>query len=438
MTTRTPAEPGTAARSPHRRHGTSARPGGAGRTDEGRGANGEAPPRRREPVEGHAVVHEVVVPPGEPEFFGELTWRTLLRPNRSARPGTMPAGLILVVTVVAMLATLVVNADVIERESRSKNDGTWRHTLAEFFATVTGPLTGLRERIDTALGKDVPTDQAPREGEVTYTEANPADLARAAATPQMRTPTAEEPLRLWVGGDSIVGIFGTELLKASSATGIIKGRLDYKPSTGLSRPDYFDWPNHMRNVAKDEDPEVMVVMFGANDIQGMRVAGGAVQPLTPGWLEEYRKRVGEIMDIMRDEKDGDRLVVWVGALPMGPNSGVKGMEQVNYIYWSEAQKRPWIRYVDSWPFFVGPNGEYEARLTSADGKERLLRERDNIHLTAAGGDRLAWAVLSALGQTVDLSQSQATAPDDQRAPDSVQERPEVPKPPDWPLPDPPR
>jgi hypothetical protein len=120
---------------------------------------------------------------------------------------------------------------------------------------------------------------------------------------------------------------------------------------------------------------------------------------------------------------------------MGPNSGVKGMEQVNYIYWSEAKKRPWVRYVDSWPFFVGPNGEYEARLIGADGKEYLLRERDNIHLTAAGGDRLAWAVLAALGQLVDLSQSQATPPDAQRAPDSVQERSEVPKPPDWPLAD---
>ncbi|MCX7620884.1 MAG: hypothetical protein N2037_08595 [Acidimicrobiales bacterium] len=376
-----------------------------------------------------------VVVPDTPEFFGELTWRTLIRPNRSARPGTMAAGLILLTMVVALLGALVVNAQVIERESRSKNDGTWRHAIAAFFAEVTSPLRGIRDRIDTALGKQVPKDDVPREGEVTFLESDPAETTRAAAMPKMRTPTPEEPLRLWVGGDSIVGIFGTELLKASSATGIIKGRLDYKPSTGLSRPDYFNWPDHIREVAKDEDPEVIVIMFGANDIQGMRVGGGAVQPLTPEWLEEYRKRVGEIMDIMRDEKQGDRLVLWVGALPMGPNSGVKGMEQVNYIYWSEAQKRPWVRFVDAWPFFVGPNGAYEPRLPSADGTQHLLRERDNIHLTAAGGDRLAWAVLDALGQVVDLSNSQTSPPAEQRAPDSVKERPEVPKPPDWPLTD---
>ena len=372
--------------------------------------------------------------PEHDEFFTELTWRTLFRSNRNGRPGTMSAGMILVVVVMAMLAALFVNAGAIEHRSRSKNDGTWRHGVASFFETVasTMGLTAPRTELDEALGRE--RTRAEDAGIVTDSVTFAEDGTPAAddtGEVVLRAPTPEAPLRMHISGDSIVGIFGNQLNRAATETGLLNAKLRYEPSTGLSRPDFFNWPKVLNDTNRTTDPEVLVLMFGANDIQGMRVGDGAVQPLTPGWYAEYRIRVGELMDAMRDLRN-DRLVVWVGALPMGPNSGVEGMAEVNYIYATEAAKRPWVVYFDSWPFFVDGDGEYRAELPDAAGADQLLRERDNIHLTAQGGDRLAFALLARLAELVDGLEGTLTPQPSQRAPDDVSERPEVPRPSDVP------
>jgi hypothetical protein len=148
------------------------------------------------------------------------------------------------------------------------------------------------------------------------------------------------------------------------------------------------------------------------------------------WVREYRNRVAATMDLLRSPNN-DRLIVWVGALPMGPSSGVRGMEKLDYIYWSEAQKRPWVRYFDPFPFFTDPTGAYAVALPAADGKVQKLRATDNIHLSLEGADRLAWAVYAALTRELDLSKSTLTAPPaGQQPPAEVHERLEVPKPAD--------
>jgi len=38
-------------------------------------------------------------------------------------------------------------------------------------------------------------------------------------------------------------IFGSSLENLAEDTGFVKARLSYKVSSGLSRPDFFDWPN---------------------------------------------------------------------------------------------------------------------------------------------------------------------------------------------------
>ena len=36
---------------------------------------------------------------------------------------------------------------------------------------------------------------------------------------------------------------------------------------------------------------------------------------------------------------------------MGPTTKTHGMDRISWIGWTEAQKRPWVHYVDTWPFF---------------------------------------------------------------------------------------
>ena len=146
-----------------------------------------------------------------------------------------------------------------------------------------------------------------------------------------------------MGGDSVGGSFGVQMEPVSASTGLFKPTLDYTVGTGLTRPEFYNWPEHFaKDVMPNQDPDIIMPMFGANDDQNMELHDGTIfTKYTPEWFEEYRRRVGATMDLMKSP-DNDRLVVWVGSVPAGPGSQISNQDTLNYIYWSEAQKRPWV------------------------------------------------------------------------------------------------
>lgn len=358
----------------------------------------------------------------------------LLRPFRSRRPGTMPAGLILVVMVLGLTLAMFLNADATLRKSNSKGDG-WRNGVAHVVATVsdTFQFTFLRTKVDAALGKNQGTKIDAAELLRQQQEAQAAldaEAAREAASkpPVITAPTPATPLRLWVGGDSMTQTIGSSLQRVLSTTGVFTTTLDSHVSTGLARPDYFNWPEHLVKdvLAKQGGPQILVMMFGANDGQNMTDPSG--KGLVRGsdeWLAEYRRRVAATMDLLKSPTN-DRLTIWLGPPPMGPGTKVRGMDQINHIIWSEARTRPWIQYFDTWPFFSDADLQFVREAPNADGVTRLLRQKDDVHLTVVGGDRLSWAVVDRIGRLVDLSAGHVTPPPSEAPPPSLVERSEIP------------
>jgi hypothetical protein len=235
-----------------------------------------------------------------------------------------------------------------------------------------------------------------------------------------------------VGGDSVGGSFGVQMEPVSASTGLFKPTLDYTVGTGLTRPEFYNWPEHFaKDVIPNLDPDVIVPMFGANDDQNMeRPDGSVLTKYTPEWFEEYRRRVGATMDLMRSP-DNDRLVVWVGSVPAGPGSQISNQDVLNYIYWSEAQSRPWVTYVDTWVILGGPPPDHSwaPEVPCADGKMRDMFQGDNLHLATTGAVRLSWATIKHMGQFIDLSATKVpNPPPSETAPPDLQERTELPKP----------
>ena len=61
-----------------------------------------------------------------------------------------------------------------------------------------------------------------------------------------RRPAARrttQPLRLWIGGDSLAGALGPALGELAGATGVVDDHVDYKVSSGLDH-GVRDWPEH--------------------------------------------------------------------------------------------------------------------------------------------------------------------------------------------------
>ena len=331
-------------------------------------------------------------------------------PIEGGRLGYRP-GRVLWVIVVALFIALMLNATELENEAKSKPYGRNRDVWVAVwkpFAVVSHALYIDRPRawFDDAIGRgdpgsifELPPASSDGTPVATATENDPTPQKGSktpAATPTpskpkqpIRTPSAADPLRVWVGGDSMSKILGEALVRQATESGVMKPVQDSQLSSGLTRPDFFDWPGHLNDLAHANPPnEVFVVMFGANDAQGIKTPDGKIFQSTddPGWAPEYRRRVAGTMDLLKAD---DRLVIWVGQPIMESAVLSAKMQMLNEIYREEAAKRPWVRYFDLWPLFVNASGAYDPYIADDDGTVKLMRNPDGVHLIRDGGEKAA-------------------------------------------------
>lgn len=334
-------------------------------------------------------------------------------PGRETQRTMHAARMFGVVTLTLLLAALF-NADSLVRGSETKpygNDrdfwlGVWRPVQT---VSDTLMLDRPRAAVDQVTGRDGGSRPIDLPAVVSHAEASDPPPAAPAATttppsptpvPTVRPPTTGEPLRMWVGGDSLAGVFGQSLVRMASDTGVVDTELDYQIATGLARPDYFDWPARLKGAVELMDPDVMVVILGSNDTQGLINPEGEVyQPVSDGWQAEYRRRVAGTMALI--QRPG-RLVVWVGLPPMRDGGLSASLAAMNEIYRQEAARYPSFVFVDSWEV-LGDKGQYAAYLPDESGHVDLVREPDGVHLTRAGGNLLASEVLRAVEAHVPLT-----------------------------------
>jgi hypothetical protein len=214
-------------------------------------------------------------------------------------------------------------------------------------------------------------------------------------------PSSEHPATVMIVGDSDAGTFGPYLEQLLDDTGVVETVLDYKVSSGLARPDFFDWPTEMRTKVPAADPDIVVVTFGGNDAQGLADPSGEFvvgEPRSDSdnaeWRAEYGARVGEVMDFLLE--DG-RTVIWVG-IPNDDNPDVTFRMQVqDETAKAEAAKRPGVVFVDTWARFAGRNGGWaEFVVDPRDGIGKDVRADDGFHLNTTGAEILALEIAQSI------------------------------------------
>jgi len=208
-----------------------------------------------------------------------------------------------------------------------------------------------------------------------------------------RAISADKPLRLYVAGDSMDQVFGSSLVNLGEATGLVKGRNDYHVSSGLSRPDFYDWPQRLVDEIVDFRPDAAAVLFGANDGQDVMYQGKVLKVGTRAWQDVYAQRVGAAMDILTR---GGRRVYWIGNPIMRDFAYRQRIAMMNHIYQAEAKKHPGVTFISTWQLMGNDKGSYSDYLKDAGGNSVLMRAPDGIHLTRAGGDRMAALVLGVI------------------------------------------
>jgi hypothetical protein len=218
--------------------------------------------------------------------------------------------------------------------------------------------------------------------------------ATGAASPPPAAPPvrgAAGPLRRGVGGDSVAGFLCYEVQAIAEHDPGLQVTTHFQISTGLSRPDYYDWPAHLAQETAESHPEVVVFLVGANDDQPLETPGGGVADFAgPEWVTEYGRRAGALMDQLRRQV---RTVVWVGLPVMRSREFGARMDVIDEAIRRQAERRPGVLFLDSRPLFADPSGAYAAYLPDDSGALTLMRAPDGIHLSPQGGMRLAEAVL---------------------------------------------
>jgi hypothetical protein len=232
-----------------------------------------------------------------------------------------------------------------------------------------------------------------------------AALAGAAATTLARPARAAEPIpadpgpvaepapggkKILILGDSMIaGAVGLYLEKGLAKHHGYEVRRKGKSSTGLARPDFFNWPREARAQLEQFTPDATIVMFGGNDVQGLWMSRGQwVTWPEPGWPAEYARRVNAFADIVAPS--GEPLF-WIGMPVMRPEKFHVRVQRVNTIYRAEMAIRPGGNFIDIWRLLADEDGNYTDRLDVdgvPGGRSERVRAGDGIHLSVAGARRV--------------------------------------------------
>lgn len=321
-----------------------------------------------------------------------------------------PAGQALVAMLVALLLAALLNAERLDYTARTQPFG-WQRTWAM-------RITGVLDATSSALFLDRPrhflAEQAgnldppppePTEGiDIVRPGSGPGTDGVTTTTqpPEFRVPSDEEPVRILVAGDSLMGFIGPALLQELDGYPIEVVE-DWNVGTGLARPDVLNWPAQLGADMAQHDPEVVILGFGGNDMQHMASDEGLVEAGSEAWKLEYQRRVVQVLDAVEAPH---RTVYWVG-LPITTRSDIERISPVQAeAVKAEISVRPWAHFVDTRPL-LSPDGEYTTYLPDEDGNDVKVREGDGVHPNLAGARRMIATAAEAIVTERKLEQAVA-------------------------------
>jgi hypothetical protein len=232
--------------------------------------------------------------------------------------------------------------------------------------------------LDTPVADDVAFRQPSRGCGFTPTSA----LARSStsSTPTHHAPFALGHCRLLEIGDSLGDDLEYGLRHELQFTPGLKLIQRNKVSTGLSASWFYNWPAHLKTFLHAHHPNLVVIMFGANDEQALDVDGVSRPFGSPKWRSAYIARVRKIDQLVT--KAG-AYAFWVGLPIAAPKSYSQGLKALNAIYRQVALSTPGVTFQPMWQLLATKGGNYRGG-ADVNGVQSALRVSDGIHFTSTG------------------------------------------------------
>lgn len=220
-----------------------------------------------------------------------------------------------------------------------------------------------------------------------------------AASGGVEPPRASAPLVnervLLIGDSNFFGSLGHTLrlgLEAEGHTVYLRG----KASSGLARPEFFDWFAESERLIEEFRPTIIITMLGANDVQ--RITWPALSDRVffkdePAWRRAY---FGRVRQFMRHLAQDGRRVFYLSPTNRGWKIAVDAVTKVREIQSRAALGLTGLTWVDMFPLSSDEHGSWLRMGLDDNGKPVWYRRPDRIHLTAEGGKLVGTRVLAEL------------------------------------------
>lgn len=121
-----------------------------------------------------------------------------------------------------------------------------------------------------------------------------------------------------------------------------KALLKTRVSSGLSRPEFFNWGKALKRYISLDSYDFIVILLGTNDSQNFLFRGKPLNYGTKKWMQIYSQRLNRFMALACN---GAKKVLWVGLPPMRSKRFNRKVAQVNMLAKHQAQKYECLDYI---------------------------------------------------------------------------------------------
>jgi hypothetical protein len=205
--------------------------------------------------------------------------------------------------------------------------------------------------------------------------------------PGGRQPTAQDPLRVTFGGDSVMAELAPAMIQALEGGGATTGRFLLAPSLARNASTRVTWTQELAQ----HDPDLIVVLVGFWEDSVV----GPDASAAPGWAQQYRNQVVEpFLDLVTAE---GAKVLWIGMASVVDPVITARFARLNSVYLDVADDRDDVEYLAAGDYLSSPQGGYTEVLNSpGSGQPVRIRRLDGQHLCPGGVDLLGEPVLEAI------------------------------------------
>ncbi len=209
---------------------------------------------------------------------------------------------------------------------------------------------------------------------------------------QQLSQSISDGKRILVIGDQMAGGLGAGITRMAENDDTIQVANRFNESSGLVRPEIYDWAAAIPKMAEGKDFTTAIVLMGLNDRRDMRSGDQILKFNSPEWVSAYKQRVDAVIDALLAQH---MQIFWMGEPPMG-DPGLDADMQALSTYQKERAVAKGATFIDLRAPLLGPDGHYTERGLDDTGTDRRLRESDGVTFFKQGNNRLGQIALAAL------------------------------------------